>query len=205
MTTAHSRLHPDLQLALWKMEWRELRAIQKDAIEAWFTSKDHLLISANTAGGKTEAAFLPALSSVAADRGQGSVRILYVGPLKALINDQCRRIEELCSHAEIPVHRWHGDVNQSAKKNLLKHPSGVLLITPESLEAMLMLRGLEIPTVFPNLETVIVDELHAFLENERGHQLATLLNRLDWARQGKARRIGLSATIGDTNVALVEK
>ena len=103
-----------IQQCLWRMGWTELRAIQADAIQAVLQGEDDILISASTASGKTEAAFLPILSQLF-ETPTNSVGALYVGPLKALINDQFRRLEELCEHAEIPVHRWHGDVGASAR------------------------------------------------------------------------------------------
>ncbi len=203
MATAFEKLHPDIQHALWEMNWRELRPLQSDAINAWFEGSADLLLMAHTAAGKTEAAFLPILSAIASDHGAGSFRVLYIGPLKALINDQFRRLDQLCARAEIPVHRWHGDVDAGRKRKAAQSPSGVLLITPESLEAMLMLRGREIPRLFARLEAIVVDELHSFLDGERGRQLSSLLNRLESAKGGaRPRRVGLSATIGGTDAAL---
>src|SRR6185295_3588573 len=106
MTSAFERLHPAIQRVLWDLKWERLRDLQVNAIEAWLDQDSDIILMANTASGKTEAAFLPILSTLAPDRGAGSVRALYIGPLKALINDQFRRIEELCGRAEIPVHRW---------------------------------------------------------------------------------------------------
>jgi len=114
-TSAFQRLHPTIQEELYRMKWTTLRPIQVDAIHAVLGGAGHLIISAMTAGGKTEAAFLPILSEIVEDY-TGSIRALYVGPLKALINDQFRRLEELCEHAEIPVHKWHGDTRR-------RHPS----------------------------------------------------------------------------------
>src|SRR5690349_7573440 len=108
MSSAFERLHPGIQRALWDMRWKELRPLQVEAINAFFTSDAPLILSASTASGKTEAAFLPVLSAIAG-LPEGSVRAMYVGPLKALINDQFLRLEDLCRHADIPVHRWHGD------------------------------------------------------------------------------------------------
>ncbi len=204
MSGAFERLHKSIQRVLWDMKWESLRQFQSDAIQAWFDRDSDLVLMANTASGKTEAAFLPILSSIAEDKGSGSVRVLYVGPLKALINDQFRRVEDLCKRAEIPVHRWHGDVGADKKRNVLKDPSGVLLITPESLEALLMRRGREIRRVLARLEAVVIDEMHVFLDSERGRQLCTQLRRIDSLREGSppTRRVGLSATIGDVETAL---
>ena len=203
MTSAFERLHKTIQHVLWDMNWTQLHKFQTETIHTWFDTKNDLLIMANTAGGKTEAAFLPILSQLAQDNASGSIRVLYVSPLKALINDQFRRLEELCNRSEIPVHRWHGDVSAAAKASLLKKPSGVLLITPESLESLLMKHAREIPFLFQMLNAVVIDELHVFLNNERGTQLRCQLTRINDLRRGlsKSRRVGLSATIGDINSA----
>ena len=122
---------------------------------------------------------------------------MYVSPLKALINDQFRRLEELCGQLEIPVHPWHGDVPASKKAAVRKNPDGILLITPESLEAQFVLRGQEIPHLFGRLDSVVIDELHVLLNNERGIHLRSLLNRIEIATKRSIRRVGLSATLGD--------
>ena len=132
--TAFSYLHPTIQEKLYKMRWTELRPIQEDAIRELFTTRQNLIISAKTASGKTEAAFLPILSQIVEKKGVG-VSAIYVGPLKALINDQFQRLEKLCELSEIPVFKWHGDVGSSGKTMFLKNPSSVLLITPESIES----------------------------------------------------------------------
>lgn len=122
---------------------------------------------------------------------------MYVSPLKALINDQFRRLELLCQRLEIPVHPWHGDVSASKKATARKNPSGIILITPESLEAQFVLRGQEIPNLFGELDCIVIDELHVFLNNERGIHLRSLLNRIEIAAKRSIRRVGLSATLGD--------
>jgi len=199
---AFERLHNSIQRALWDLKWEKLRDLQVKAINSWFTSEKDLLLMANTASGKTEAAFLPVLSTIAERNEAGSVRALYISPLKALINDQFRRLDDLCRHAEICVHRWHGDVSSAAKMKLLKTPSGVLLITPESLEALLMRRSRELEKVFSRLEAVVIDEVHAFLGTERGNQVSCQLTRLnEFPRGTRPRRAGLSATIGDVGHA----
>ena len=175
--SAFQRLHPIIQEELYRMKWTALRPIQVDAIHAILGSDAHLIISAMTAGGKTEAAFLPILSDIVEDYSS-SVRALYVGPLKALINDQFRRLEELCEHAEIPVHKWHGDVGQSKKHGVLKSPGGVLLITPESIESLFINHPDKLDKLFSHLTYIVIDELHAFLDTERGAQLRSLLARL---------------------------
>ena len=192
-----------VQRQLYAMRWTQLRPIQAEAIRRYLQSKDDLLIMAETAGGKTEAAFLPVLSAIA-DEPTGSVRAIYVGPLKALINDQFSRLEELCTHLEVPVHRWHGDVTAARKEALVKQPGGVLLITPESIESLLINRTPFLARLFGGLRAVVIDELHAFLDNERGLHLSSLISRLR-RYQGQSeppwRSVGLSATIGDVAVA----
>jgi ATP-dependent Lhr-like helicase len=177
------------------MGWTELRPIQSDAIRAVLQSENDLIISAATASGKTEAAFLPIISRLS-ESPNGSVGALYISPLKALINDQFRRLEELCEYAEIPVHKWHGDVGQGAKAKLVKNPSGIVLTTPESLESMFVNRSSALPRLFGSLGYVVIDELHAFVGRERGTHLRSLLHRLEERIGRKFRLIALSATLG---------
>ena len=151
---AFDLLHPDIQQQLYAMNWTELRPIQVDSIREIIRTDKHIVISAHTAGGKTEAAFLPILSKILEGKLPG-VAAVYIGPLKALINDQFRRLEDLCKRASIPVHRWHGDVSQSAKQSLINDPSGVLLITPESLESLFINRSQYLDRLF-NCLTFIV-------------------------------------------------
>lgn len=198
--TAFQRLNPIIQEELYRMKWTDLRSIQVDAIHAILGGNKHLIISANTAGGKTEAAFLPILSEIVEDH-TSSVRALYVGPLKALINDQFRRLEELCERAEIPVHKWHGDVGQSKKHQVLKSPGGVLLITPESIESLFINHPDKLDILFSHLSFIVIDEMHAFLGTERGAQLRSLLARLTQRANHQVRIIGLSATLGDMTSA----
>ncbi len=199
-SSAFHQLHSKIQRWIWRTGWSELRDIQEQSIPAILGREHDLVIAAATAGGKTEAAFLPILSSLADDSG-GSIRALYVSPLRALINDQFRRLELLCQELEIPVHRWHGDVGAGQKRKVLTAPAGVLIITPESLEALFVLRGHEVSRLFHQLDYVVVDELHVFLGTERGAQLQSLLHRLELAVRRRVPRIGLSATLGDPGLA----
>ena len=197
---AFDLLHPLIKEPLYDMRWTELRPIQVDAIHAVIEGSKHIIISANTAGGKTEAAFLPVLSKIVDDHSDG-VRALYVGPLKALINDQFRRLEDLCERSGIPVHKWHGDVGQSAKRDLLKSPSGVLLITPESIESLFINHPEQLAYVFGRLSYIVIDELHSFVGTERGAHLKSLIYRLNAKSREHVRFIGLSATLGDPYAA----
>lgn len=182
------------------MRWESLNPVQVECIHAIIQTDVHLVVTAPTAGGKTEAAFLPVLSRIAS-KPDGSIRALYIGPLKALINDQFSRLDKLCEHCQVPVHRWHGDVSATEKMRTRTAPGGVLLITPESIEAMFLHRGREVPRLFANLDYVIIDELHAFLENVRGVHLQSLLSRISRHARCRPRLIGLSATLGDYSAA----
>ena len=193
---AFGLLAPPIQRILWDMRWRSLRPIQEASIKEVLQSDADFIISANTASGKTEAAFLPVLSSLYTEQ-QSSIRAVYVGPLKALINDQFRRLETLCERAEIAVHRWHGDVDAGRKRHLIQNPSGVLLITPESIESLLLNRTSQIANVFRHLSFVVIDEIHSLVGIERGTHLRSLLWRLRHQTEQDFRLIGLSATLGN--------
>ncbi|MBB4287625.1 DEAD/DEAH box helicase [Roseospira goensis] len=196
------RLAEPVRRWIWDQGWRALHDIQDRAIPLILDGDDDLIIAAATAGGKTEAVFLPLLSRIATrDRPGSGFDLVYVGPLKALIDDQFGRLDQLCERLAVPVHRWHGDVSAGAKARARKDPDGILLITPESLEALFVLRGAEIPTLFGATHGIVIDELHALLDVERGIHLRSLLNRLDLALRRPVRRIGLSATLGDMDLA----
>ncbi len=195
-----SKLNCGVQKWIWDKGWTALRPIQEEAAKPILDGSKDVIIAAATAGGKTEAAFLPIVSLIA-DKSSTGIRCLCVSPLKALINDQFSRLEHLCGYAEVPVHRWHGDVSSTSKKELLKNPAGILIITPESLEAFFVLRGSSVPKLFAGLDFVVVDELHAFIGSERGRQLQSLLHRIELTIRRNIPRIGLSATLGDINLA----
>ena len=196
-SSAFDRLAEPVRRWIWDQGWTELRDIQERAIATLLTGDRDLVIAAPTAGGKTEAAFLPLISSVLTEPGPGGFDLVYVAPLRALINDQLGRMEELCARAELPIYPWHGDISQGVKSRARRNPRGVLMITPESLEALFVLRGLEIPTLFAGARAIIIDELHALLDNERGIHLRSLLTRLELAVGRRIRRVGLSATLAD--------
>jgi len=202
MSSAFDKLARPVQKWIRQQGWRELRDIQARSIQAICDSEADLIVAASTAGGKTEAAFLPLISRVLDEPAEvPGFDLLYIGPLKALITDQAGRLETICQEAEIPVFPWHGDVSQSVKTRALKTPRGILLITPESLEALFIRRGLEIPRLFGATRAVVIDELHSVLDSERGIQLRSLLTRLELAIKRPIRRIGLSATLGDMDLA----
>ena len=190
------RYAPFVQEYIYRNHWENLRAIQVAAGEAIFNTDDHVLLTASTASGKTEAAFFPIITLFSEDP-PASIGCIYIGPLKALINDQFSRLNDLCAEAGIPVWHWHGDVAQSHKEKLMKHPSGILQITPESLEAMLLHKHAAIPRLFGDLRFVVIDEVHSLLRGDRGGQTLCLIERLSRLAGVNPRRIGLSATIGD--------
>ncbi|HLO84992.1 MAG TPA: DEAD/DEAH box helicase [Nostocaceae cyanobacterium] len=195
-----SQLAPFIQEYIYHHNWTELRPVQMAACDVVFNTNAHLLIAAATAAGKTEAAFLPVLTLLH-EKPVQTIGVLYIGPIKALINDQFARLNDLLKLADIPVYHWHGDVTQSRKNQLLKHPKGVLQITPESLESLLINKHHELIRLFGDLRFVIIDEIHAFMGSERGWQIICQLQRLANLTNNYPRRIGLSATLGDYAMA----
>lgn len=191
-----NRYAPFIRDFIYQNNWESLRAIQVAAGDAVFNTDDNLLLSASTASGKTEAVFFPILTLFTEDMPK-SVGAVYIGPLKALINDQFQRLNDLCREADIPVWHWHGDVAQSRKKRLLENPSGILQITPESLEALLLHKHAYIARLFGDLRFIVIDEVHSLMRGDRGGQTLCLIERLSKLAGVNPRRIGLSATIGD--------
>jgi ATP-dependent Lhr-like helicase len=193
------RLSRNLQKKVWEMEWRRLTPIQEAAIPV-ILERNHALLMAGTAAGKTEAAFLPILSALESSGqigdGLTGVKVLYLAPLRALINDQFERLERLLEGLGVPLVKWHGDVARSRKSAWLRRPRGVLQITPESLESLFVNQADRLAELFGALEYVVVDELHAFLDGDRGLQVRSLLYRMRRYLLREPVMIGLSATIG---------
>ena len=196
-----NRLAQPLQRALWERGWTGLRDSQVAALPLILDTHDDVVISAATAAGKTEAAFLPLLTRLWQDKEPSSGLVLYVAPVKALINDQVERLKLFCERMDIPVYPWHGDVGQTSRKRFFADPRGVVMITPESLESLLFRRGADLRHIFAKLQAVVVDELHAFIGNVRGRQLQSLLHRMEAQLGQRVQRIGLSATLGDMELA----
>ena len=199
-STAFDRLAEPVRRWIWDKGWNSLRDVQERAIHTLLEDDRDAIIAAPTAGGKSEAAFLPLISSILQGPQDGGFDLVYVSPLRALINDQFRRLEDLCEATELPVYPWHGDVSQTIKVKARKNPSGILLITPESLEALFVLRGLEVPGLFAGTRAIVIDELHSFLNNERGVHLRSLLSRIELATDRRIRRVGLSATLSEMDL-----
>ena len=200
MSDVFSRFAPFIREYIYSHGWEELREIQTEAARVIFDTDKNLLLTTPTASGKTEAAFFPILSTLYENPSE-SFGVIYIAPLKSLINDQFSRMEELLDESGIPVYHWHGDVAVSKKAKALKTPRGILQITPESLESMLINRSNDIPRLFSDLRFVVIDELHTLTGSDRGNQILCQLYRLSRLIGFSPRRIGLSATVGDTALA----
>jgi len=194
--SAFDMLASSVQRWIWKQGWTSLNEIQERSIPIILKADSDVIISAATAGGKTEAALFPILTSIDDDNSFGC-KVLYVSPLKALINDQYRRLLDITEGTHIKVTPWHQDVSVSLKNRFLKTPSGILIITPESLESFLMNRREIAEYIFESLQYIVIDELHAFIGTERGIQLQSLLSRVETMVNRRIPRIAMSATFSD--------
>lgn len=191
-----------IQEYIYRRGWDSLRDAQLDAAQVILESEDNLLLTGATASGKTEAAFFPILTDICATPPPvESVSVLYLAPLKSLINDQFARMQELLSEGGIEVTHWHGDVSASQKSALLRRPRGILQITPESLESLLMRRGGDLIRLFGGLRYIVIDEIHTLVGSDRGNQVICQICRLGRLLGFSPRRVGLSATVGDPALA----
>lgn len=186
------KLSENVQKIVYDMGWKSLREIQEQAIESIMETDKHVVISANTASGKTEAAFLPILSMVEAIEG---CSVLYIAPLKTLLNNQHERLIDLTRYTDFTLTKWHGDVSQTVKSNFRKNPTTILQITPESFETLLMNYTNTIPKLFENLQFIVIDEFHYFIDSVRGYQLRSQIQRLNHYLVHEPRMVLLSATI----------
>ncbi len=187
---------PFIQDYIYRNQWKKLRGVQVAAADVILHQDTNLLLCASTASGKTEAAFFPILTQISRSYCN-SVSVLYIAPLKALINDQYDRLQDICADTDIVVTKWHGDASRKKKLDLLENPKGILQITPESLESLLMNHSNELSHLFGELQFVVIDEIHSLLRGDRGRQTFCLLERLEKITNVSPRRVGLSATIGD--------
>ena len=194
------RYAPFIQDYIYRSGWQSLRGVQNAAGDAIFNTDENVLLTASTASGKTEAALFPILTLLDEEPSR-TVGVLYIAPLKALINDQFGRLNELCEEEGILVTRWHGDAAQTRKRKLLRKPTGILQITPESLESLLINKHMEIPSLFGDLRFIVIDEIHSLLRADRGLQTFCLIERLCRLAGCNPRRVGLSATIGNPEEA----
>lgn len=199
--SAFERYAPFIQEYIYRKNWTDLREVQVEACEAILDTDNHVIIASGTASGKTEAAFFPILTALQQNPST-TIGVMYIGPLKALINDQFERLSELLEDSYIPVWPWHGDVSQSVKKRALRESQGILQITPESLESLLMGHPGDAVRLFSDLRFIIIDEIHALMGSDRGLQVMCLISRLEKLAKCKPRRVGLSATLNDYIPAL---
>jgi len=194
----YNMLKKEIRRYIYDQNWQKFTKIQEHSIKLYSESEDNLILIAPTASGKTEAAFLPAINSI--ENWEEGIKIVYISPLIALINDQFNRISELCKYMEITITRWHGEASQSKKRDILKNPKGILLITPESLEALFVTKSDRVRKLFYNVENIIVDEIHSFIGSNRGIQLKSLLERISlYIKNNNPRMIGMSATVSEDN------
>ncbi|MFF1569222.1 DEAD/DEAH box helicase [Streptomyces sp. NPDC058293] len=175
--------------------WKSLRPLQQEAIDPLLSGTDTVLL-APTAGGKTEAATFPLLSRMTAENWTGT-SVLYVCPLKALLNNLLPRLETYASWLGRTAALWHGDVSQPQRKAILRRRPDILLTTPESLESMLVSANVDHHAFFQGLRTIVVDEVHAFAGDDRGWHLLAVLERLQRVAGRPVQRVGLSATVGN--------
>jgi ATP-dependent helicase Lhr and Lhr-like helicase len=187
-------LHENLKEHLHEKGFKQLTPIQEASIPA-ILQKNNVLLIAGTSGGKTEAALLPVLTILATD-DKSSIKAIYIAPLKALLNNLEARIQEYAGCVYKSVFKWHGDVSASKKKNALKDPPDILVITPESLEVM-FISSLIDKAIFKDIRFIIVDEVHNFAESDRGVHLLSLMEKIQLFSEHPIQRIGMSATIAN--------
>ena len=195
----NNNIHPAFKNYLVEKGWKGFSEIQTLSFPVIYNGED-CIIEAQTSGGKTEAVLFPTLSRVAKNKETG-IRILYLAPLKALLNNidiRAKIYSELCG---LHAFKWHGDVSQNKKINEFNNPSQLLLTTPESLEAILI-RKSNWAEIFKNLETIIIDETHNFASGDRGSHLLSLLERLEYSLEKLPQRIAVTATIGNPDEML---
>ena len=195
-SSSFNLLESKVQQWVWSQGWSSLKDIQENSIPFILDGDCDVIISAATAGGKTEAVFLPVLTTILRNKEECGFQVLYISPLKSLINDQYRRLTDM-AHGITNVTPWHGDISSSMKKKSLVAPNGILIITPESLESLLVHHHDKLNGAFSKLKFVVIDELHAFIPSERGKQLQSLMSRIEHVVGKHIPRIAMSATFSD--------
>lgn len=194
---SYSLLAPRIQHWIWNQGWSSLLEIQENTIPLVLRGDCDIVVSAPTGGGKTEAVFLPILTRMIHNPLNVGYYVLYISPLKALINDQTRRLTDICNGVGVNVTPWHGDISNTKKANSFSHPNGILIITPESLESMFMHKGDMLKNAFASLRYIVIDEIHSFVGKERGKQVQSLMGRIEFVVGHPVARIGMSATLSD--------
>ncbi len=201
MTGGLDRLHPVIvHHVVNNLGWQNLRPLKDQAVAPVIDGADALLL-APTAGGKTEAAIFPLLTAMETRRWPG-LSVLYVCPLKALLNNLLPRLERYTSWLGRRVAIWHGDVTAADRQRILRDPPDLLLTMPESLEAMLISVKVAQSRLFADMRVIVVDEVHAFGSDDRGWHLLAVLERLSRIAGRPIQGIGLSATIGNPDALL---
>lgn len=200
MTDFFQRLPQFLKEYIYSRHWTDFTEAQKESFEVLFDHDDHLLLSAGTSSGKTEAALFPVISSLYTEPADG-IGALYIGPLKALINDQNDRLSEMLRQSGLTVSSWHGDISSAKKAKIRENPHGILQITPESLQALIINHPESLEPMFEDLRFVVIDEVHTFMNSTRGLQLLCELKMISEITGCNPRRVGLSATMSDMEPA----
>lgn len=194
--TAFERLHPAIQHHIVNsLGWSDLREVQSLSIDA-FLSGANLVILAPTAGGKTESAFFPVISQMLTE-GWNGLSVLYVSPIRALLNNQEQRLQKYFSLVGRRAACWHGDTTQGERRRILADWPDCLLTTPESLEAILVSTKIDHREFLKNVQAIVIDELHAFAGDDRGWHLLSVFSRIHRLAGRDLQRIGLSATVGN--------
>ena len=193
---AFDRLHPALQHHIVNsLGWRDLRPVQSMSIDSYLDGSN-LVVLAPTAGGKTEAAFFPVISQMLEESWEG-VSVLYVSPIKALLNNQHERLEGYFRLVGRNAALWHGDTTQGERRKILTEHPDCLLTTPESIEALLVSKKVDNAAFFKNVRAIVIDELHAFAGDDRGWHLLSVFSRISKIAGRDIQRLGLSATVGN--------
>lgn len=200
MTDYFSKMPWFLKEYIFSRNWTDFTEAQKRAFDVLFEGNNHLLLSAGTSSGKTEAAMFPVITSLY-NRPVDGIGALYISPLKALIDDQNERLTEILNQSGLTVSAWHGDVGSSKKAKIRENPQGILQITPESLQAIIVNHHESIDKMFSNLRYVVIDEVHTFMNSTRGLQLLCILKQISLMTGCNPIRIGLSATMSDMKPA----
>ena len=199
--TGFDQLHPSIRHHIVNtLGWPQLRPLQEQAIEPVMAG-EHGLFLAPTAGGKTEAAVFPVFSAMATQNWR-PLSVLYLAPLRALLNNLFPRLEAYGGFVGRRVGIWHGDTGQGERARIISDPPDLLLTTPESLEAMLISRRVNQDWLLANVRTVVIDEVHAFASADRGWHLLAVLERLTRIAGRDLQRLGLSATVGNPDALL---
>jgi ATP-dependent helicase Lhr and Lhr-like helicase len=196
MTSTFARFPPRLQEAIVaRLGWSSLRPVQELAGHTLLDGKNAIIL-APTAGGKTEACIFPLLAKLMEQEPEG-VGLIYIAPIKALLNNQAERLGRYTEMVGLRRFLWHGDIKDSDKRAFIKEPAAVLMTTPESLEVMLLSAKVPEAKLFKDLRAIVIDEVHALAGTDRGAHLMSVIERIVRYTTNDVQRIGLSATVGN--------